>query len=281
MASYVLSLSYGKDSMACLGAIEKLGWPLDRIVNAEVWATDTIHAEHPTVIEFKEQADRIIKDRWGIQVEHVSLYKNGEHITFEKLFYTKNSEGNIYGWPRIKGGWCRQLKLRSLPLSKGDISYVGIAADEPERIARNTKPNTKLPLVELGWDEAYCRKWCEENNLLSPIYETENRSGCWFCPNQTLDSLRRLRNSRPDLWELMLKWDLDSEEYFRIIGTRNVGRGITIHDYEYRFSQEDDGVISVNDPFRWDRLYDPLVKLAEEYRHSRQATDGKVVEGDA
>lgn len=44
---YVLSLSYGKDSLACLGAIEKLGWPLDRIVHTEVWATDTIPADLP------------------------------------------------------------------------------------------------------------------------------------------------------------------------------------------------------------------------------------------
>jgi hypothetical protein len=28
---YVLELSYGKDSLACLGAIEKLGLPLHRI----------------------------------------------------------------------------------------------------------------------------------------------------------------------------------------------------------------------------------------------------------
>lgn len=39
---YILSLSYGKDSLACLGAIEQLSWPLDRIVHAEVWATDTM-----------------------------------------------------------------------------------------------------------------------------------------------------------------------------------------------------------------------------------------------
>ena len=29
---HILSLSYGKDSLAYLGAIEQLGWPLDRIV---------------------------------------------------------------------------------------------------------------------------------------------------------------------------------------------------------------------------------------------------------
>lgn len=30
----ILSLSYGKDSTACLWAIQELGWPLDRIVTA-------------------------------------------------------------------------------------------------------------------------------------------------------------------------------------------------------------------------------------------------------
>lgn len=51
---YVLSLSYGKDSLACLGAIEELGWPLDRIVHTEVWATDTIPADLPPMVEFRE-----------------------------------------------------------------------------------------------------------------------------------------------------------------------------------------------------------------------------------
>ena len=47
---HILSLSYGKDSLACLGAIEQLGWPLDRIVHAEVWATDTIPADLPPMV---------------------------------------------------------------------------------------------------------------------------------------------------------------------------------------------------------------------------------------
>ena len=69
---YVLSLSYGKDSLACLEAISLLGYPLDRIVHAEVWATDTIPADLPPMVEFKKYADRIILDRYGIEVEHIS-----------------------------------------------------------------------------------------------------------------------------------------------------------------------------------------------------------------
>lgn len=69
---YVLSLSYGKDSLACLEAIKLLGLPLDRIIHAEVWATDTIPADLPPMVEFKAKADAIIKERYGITVEHIS-----------------------------------------------------------------------------------------------------------------------------------------------------------------------------------------------------------------
>ena len=72
---YVLSLSYGKDSLACLGAIKQLGLPLDRIVHAEIWATDTISADLPPMVEFKKKADEIIKERYGIEVEHICALK--------------------------------------------------------------------------------------------------------------------------------------------------------------------------------------------------------------
>ena len=67
MPEHVLSLSYGKDSLACLGAIKHLGWPLDRIVHAEVWATDTIPADLPPMVEFKAKADEIIRERWALR----------------------------------------------------------------------------------------------------------------------------------------------------------------------------------------------------------------------
>lgn len=77
MTEHILFLSYGKDSLACLGAIEKLGWPLDRIVHAEIWATCEISADLPPMVEFKRKADAIIKERWGIEVEHISTIRGG------------------------------------------------------------------------------------------------------------------------------------------------------------------------------------------------------------
>lgn len=126
---YVLSLSYGKDSLACLGAIEELGWPLDRITHAEVWATDDIPADLPPMVQFKAKADEIIRERYGIEVEHQCAVRNGEKLTYEKLFYhipvrkkktlDRFGEGGgvspIAGFPPHLAPWCNsRLKLRNL-----------------------------------------------------------------------------------------------------------------------------------------------------------------------
>lgn len=258
----VLSLSYGKDSLACLGAAEELGLQIDRIVHAEVWATDTIPADLPPMVEFKKKADAIIKERWGIDVEHCHATKvdrvTKEKVSYADYFYQQmiqgKNVGKIKGFPMQKGNWCTKLKLSAFPkYSKGSIEYIGIAADEPERIERFIgKPNVRLPLVEAGWTETMCRQWCEENNLLSPIYTTAMRGGCWFCHNQSVGQLRQLRRDYPELWSLLLKWDKDSPVVFK-------PNGHTVHDYDRRFQLEDEGLLSPDDRvFRWGMLDEPL-----------------------
>lgn len=250
----ILSLSYGKDSLACLGAIEELDWTLDRIVHAEVWATDTIPADLPPMVKFKAKADALIKERWGIEVQHVSAGQ-----TYDEVFYRvkRNSKignnGKIYGFPVMVRPWCTgELKIKSVNrLQKGCIVYLGIAADEPNRF-HNLTETKKSPLVEAGWTEAMCREWCEKNDLLSPIYTTATRGGCWFCHNQGTNQLRLLRKNYPEYWALMLKWDAESPRSFH-------SDGHTVHDYDRRFQMEDDGLIRADDRvFRWSMLDEAL-----------------------
>lgn len=177
---HILSLSYGKDSLACLGAIEQLGWPLDRIVHAEVWATDTIPADLPPMVEFKATADEIIYKRWDIRVEHFRADVSYEEQFYRARFVEKLGVQRIYGFPIMRGQWCNSL-LKMAALAKankaskaGTVHYIGIAADEPNRF-HNLQEKKRSPLVEAGWTEAMCREWCEKNDLLSPIYTTSTR----------------------------------------------------------------------------------------------------------
>lgn len=84
MTEYVLLLSYGKDSLACLEAIKILGLPLTRIIHTEIWATETISADLPPMVEFKKKADKIIKDRYGIEVEHICALKTQGWVEVKK-----------------------------------------------------------------------------------------------------------------------------------------------------------------------------------------------------
>jgi 3'-phosphoadenosine 5'-phosphosulfate sulfotransferase (PAPS reductase)/FAD synthetase len=117
---YILSLSYGKDSLACLEAIKQLGYPLDRIVHAEVWATDTIPADLPHMIDFKAHADKIIKEKYGYTVEHICAVRGGgKKLTYDTQFYEWINEGRnkdrIYGFPYTLGAWCNsRLKVNVL-----------------------------------------------------------------------------------------------------------------------------------------------------------------------
>lgn len=275
---HILSLSYGKDSLACLGAVEKLGWPLDRIVHAEVWATDTIPADLPPMVEFKAKADEIIERRWGIKVEHVrSKWTYEEH--FYIPHYYKNTKvanpqnDGIYGFPVRTGPWCNsRLKVSALPRGcNGDIVYLGIASEEFNRF-HNLTDTKRSPLVEANWTEDECRKWCVENDLLSPIYTTATRGGCWFCHNQGVDQLRLLRKNYPDYWALMLKWDDDSPVSFK-------PDGHTVHDYDRRFELEDMGLVPMTGTFRWSMVSDyeqwPMMPEVLQLRTSGGDINGK------
>ena len=134
---------------------------------------------------------------------------------------------------------------------KNIVEYLGIAADEPKRHGQlNSKK--RAPLVEFGIEEDLCGLYCQYENILSPSYDTSCRDGCWFCHNQGVKQLRLLRKNYPDLWSLLMKWDLDSPVTFK-------ADGHTVHDFDRRFQAEDDCLIYPDDRiFRWTMLDEEL-----------------------
>lgn len=88
-------------------------------MTADVWATDTIPADLPPMVEFKARADEEIKRRWGIGVEHFR-----SEVTFERGFYTligERAKPEFRGKPR---GWPGQV-LAKVPERMGESLYRG------------------------------------------------------------------------------------------------------------------------------------------------------------
>lgn len=160
-------------------------------------------------------------------------------LNFDTVFhYTYGSGqriGSIYGFPFTIGAWCNdRLKLRTIRQhykSYGEhIRYLGLAADEPKRLAR-LDSFCRAPLAEWGMTEQDCVDFLNKRDMLNPLYRKFRRLGCWFCVKQSLDSLSVLRRDYPEYWAMLLAWDKESPRTFK--------PNCTVMDLERRFSLED------------------------------------------
>ena len=67
---------------------------------------------------------------------------------------------------------------------------------------------------------------------LSPAYNNgRTRLGCWFCHNQRVNELRRLRKEHPELWARLLELDAVSPVRFT--------QRATVQQFDERFATED------------------------------------------
>ena len=120
---YVLSLSYGKDSMAMLYEIKKRGLPLDYVIHCKIMFDKDISGEHPLMAEWIPQAEKRIKELYGVDIIHLTAKKN-----FTEQFYTIKHKGNHigdrYGFPYTIGAWCNS-RLKLDPISKFIKDLIG------------------------------------------------------------------------------------------------------------------------------------------------------------
>lgn len=251
---YIASISYGKDSLAQLEVIHQHGLPLTDIVTADIYAAPGLPAYLPELEGFRKRMDREILARYGIPVTHVRAEK-----TFVDYFYRELTErskySGIWGWPPMFGHWCmKYLKLHPIQEyfeGRECVMWIGIAADEPARHGQLNE-HKRSALVEYGVTEAMAMEICKGLDWVSPTYLTGDRDGCWFCPCQCLAYLRRLYNEFPDLWQLMMKWDGDTDKRFKI--------DHTLEEYDIRFRMENAGLVPMGRRFRWEMLEDAWLR---------------------
>lgn len=213
---YVLSLSYGKDSIACLEAIKQLGYPLDRIVHAEVWATDTIPADLPPMIDFKAHADRIIKERYGYTVEHICAVRGVRNLpttpnSTSGLTKDETKTESMVSLTPSERGVTVDSKLMSCSQSQEKITYEKLFYHIPKRRkkpqtagGRNSQqvlqwiPRAASPVVQFGTQKNQCSDnsilgfpiprgtWCNSNLKIAAIRVSNlNRQRKLVYPTQT------------------------------------------------------------------------------------------------
>lgn len=107
------------------------------------------------------------------------------------------------------------IRKYNASLSPETVSYVGIAADEPVRLARLAGTNKVSLLDKYGLTEAEAYRLCEQNGLLSPIYAHCRRNGCWFCPNASDAELHHMICNHPELFDRLIAWEQEENVFHR------------------------------------------------------------------
>lgn len=226
---HVVSLSGGKDSTALLLRMLEENMPVDIILYCDTGM------EFAGMYHHLERLEAYI----GRPITRLKAPYSFEYLMLEHTPKRKNPalEGRKgFTWPGPCARWCTaMLKTRIVRKYLKDLSkeyevieYLGIAADEPQRVQAK-----RYPLVEWGMTEADCLDYCKERGFdWDGLYDIFHRVSCWCCPLQSLEELRKLRKHFPELWD-HLRW-LDKQTWRSFLKTYSV------EQLETRFAFEEE-----------------------------------------
>ena len=231
------SVSFGKDSLAMLLLLLEKKMPLDEVIfyNSEM--------EFDCIYHIRDRIKPVLEQR-GIRFTEV---KPGVPFLYNMLDRPVDSKKNGfhlgYGWCGGPCRWGTKLKTRTLDgvALDADVHYVGIAADEPERLERLEAPKCS-PLADAGMTEADCLAFCyergffwEENGVR--LYDILDRVSCWCCKNKNRKELKNIYQFLPQYWEKLKGLQAQIPMPMKPYSRKGVPYG-NVFDLEKVFEQE-------------------------------------------
>ena len=233
----VASVSFGKDSLAMLLLLLERNIQLDEVIfyNSGM--------EFDCIYHIRDQIKPVLAQR-DIRFTEV---KPDVPILYYMLEKPVNSQKNGfhlgYRWCGGKCRWGTKFKTRSLDglALNAEVHYVGIAADEPERLERLAAPKCS-PLAQEGMTETDCLAYCyergffwEENGIR--LYDILDRVSCWCCKNKNRKELKAIYQFLPQYWEKLKELQAQIPMPMKPYSRKGVPYG-NVFDLERVFEQE-------------------------------------------
>lgn len=252
---HIASYSGGKDSTAMILKLLENKMPLDLVYFFD------LGKEYKSIYRNVNRMEAILAAH-GIELIRAKPAKGDFNYYFSDHETTTGRKG--YGWCGGSNRWGTNLKISTarkleneLPASvKVVVKYIGIAADEAERVrlaVETTKTGKKIiyeyPLATWGIKEDQALVYCYRNGFHwlengLELYDYLTRVSCYCCHNNSLNELRFIYFNLPEYWH-------DFEELERKNPTAHYrGRGMAA--YKARFEQERaNGLISQDERGAW------------------------------
>lgn len=232
---YIASVSFGKDSLAMLlllleGLHHCNPLPLDEVVFYDTGM------EFDAIYKIRDKIKPILKAH---KITYTELKPKDSFLYKMLQKPVKKRDGTTqlgYSWCGGRCRWGTTEKLRALEnYCKGHYEYVGLAVDEPKRLAKERRGNKLFPLVNFGMTEEACLNYCRrlgytwtENGV--DLYDILKRVSCWNCGNKNLKELKNYYLHLPEYWERLKALQRETPRPFKT--------GVSIFDLEERFKRE-------------------------------------------
>lgn len=208
---YIVSCSFGKDSLAMVLRLIEKDYPLDEVIFFDTGM------EFQAIYNNVEKLSKILLDK-KIKFSILKDKYSFEFNAFQREVHKK--DGTIaygYDWCGGMRRWGTAGKLSAINRHYKEnyddevvIEYVGIAVDERDRIEKYRLKRTKsvklYPLVEWGMTEQDCLNYCysngwnwQENGI--DLYEILDRVSCWCCANKNQKEIKNIMMYVPEYWE--------------------------------------------------------------------------------
>lgn len=234
---HIASVSFGKDSLYMLLRLIEAGAPLDEVVF------------YDTGMEFQaiyDTRDAVLP----LLAKHGIAYKEltpPPDCAFLYKMFDKPINGRTngfhygYSWCGGRCRWGTADKLKALDKyaeKSGAIVYIGIAADETDRLTKKRKEYKRFPLAQWGAVEADCLRGCYDRGFEwlengHRLYDILDRVSCWCCTNKNLRELRNIRQYLPEYWEKLKDLQRRTDRPMK-------GEGKSVFELDARFAAEDE-----------------------------------------
>ena len=228
---YIASVSFGKDSLAMLIRLIVEKKPLDEVVFYDTGM------EFQAIYNIRDEIASLL-NACGIKYTELKPKCDFKYCMFEKpVKVGKPNEHKGYSWCGGRCRWGTMEKIKTIEeYCKDCYEYVGIAADEPQRIKKERKGNKLFPLVEWGMTEKDCLQYCynkgydwKENGVR--LYSILDRVSCWCCANKNLKELKNYYLYLPKYWEKLKELQKQTDRPFK-------NNKYSIFDLEEKFKRE-------------------------------------------
>lgn len=249
---FVANLSGGRDSTAMVVKWLELGRPLDYVLFCDTGF------EFAEMYEYIDKLDKYLQKHFNKKITRLDASKEIEKWAFEYPITKGERQGRLRGLPMVLSrDFCtRQTKIQpsekfvksKSPQKFKNSVLIGYTHAEVER-GRSSNVSYAIsvyPLHEWQMNEKEVSDFLKTRGIMNPLYERFERTGCFFCPKQSMKSFYTLFKHYKKEWELMKEWEKRAVELNCV--NQRWHLKYTLNELESRFKEKSRTLFDIDEP---------------------------------